>query len=54
VVGARPGYPGFVFVAGQGGSGIETAPALAVLAAEVVRGRADAGKLALTPARGAP
>ncbi len=54
VVGARPGYPGFVFVAGQGGSGIETAPALAVLAAEVVHGRADAGKLALTPARGAP
>jgi D-arginine dehydrogenase len=54
VVGAWPGYPGFVFVAGQGGSGIESAPALAVLAADVVRGRADAGKLALTSTRGAP
>jgi D-arginine dehydrogenase len=54
VVGAWPGYPGFVFVAAQGGSGIETAPALAVLAAGVVRGTADAGKLALTASRGAP
>ena len=54
VVGAWPEHPGFVFVAGQGGSGIESAPALAVLAADVVRGRADAGKLALTSTRGAP
>jgi len=53
VVGAWPGYPGFVFVAAQGGAGIETAPALAVLAAGVVRGTADAGKLALTASRGA-
>ena len=33
VVGAWPEHPGFAFVAGQGGSGIETAPALAALAA---------------------
>ncbi|WP_300019185.1 FAD-dependent oxidoreductase [Pseudonocardia sp.] len=38
VVGAWPAHPGFFFVAGQGGSGIESAPALAVLAADVVRG----------------
>lgn len=40
VVGAWPGHPGFWFVAGQGGSGIESAPALAALAASVVRGAA--------------
>lgn len=38
VVGAWPEHPGFWFVAGQGGSGIETAPALAALAAAVVTG----------------
>lgn len=38
VVGGWPGHPGFWFVAGQGGSGIESAPALAALAASVVRG----------------
>ncbi|MBW0119457.1 NAD(P)/FAD-dependent oxidoreductase [Pseudonocardia abyssalis] len=38
VVGAWPEHPGFWFVAGQGGSGIESAPALSVLAASVVRG----------------
>lgn len=54
VVGAWPDHPGFVFSAGQGGSGIEAAPALAALVADVVRGRADAGKLALTSTRGAP
>lgn len=49
VVGAWPDHPGFWFVAGQGGSGIESAPALAALAASVVRG-ADA-PAALAPAR---
>jgi len=39
VVGAWPGHPRFAFVAGQGGSGIETAPALAALAAAVLSGR---------------
>ncbi|MDN5751265.1 MAG: FAD-dependent oxidoreductase, partial [Pseudonocardia sp.] len=38
VVGAWPEHPGFFFAAGQGGSGIESAPAPAVLAADVVRG----------------
>jgi D-arginine dehydrogenase len=38
VVGAWPEHPGFFFCAGQGGSGIETAPALAAYAAAVVTG----------------
>jgi D-arginine dehydrogenase len=38
VVGAWPEHPGFWFCAGQGGSGIETAPALAEFAAAVVTG----------------
>lgn len=49
VVGAWSGHPGFWFVAGQGGSGIESAPALAQLAAEVVRGSAPSPEL--TPDR---
>jgi D-arginine dehydrogenase len=36
VVGAWPDHPGFWFVAAQGGSGIETAPALSALAAAVI------------------
>lgn len=38
VVGDRPEHPGLHVFAGQGGSGIETAPAAAALAAAVVRG----------------
>lgn len=38
VVGDRPGHPGLHLFAGQGGSGIETAPAAAALAAAVIRG----------------
>lgn len=38
VVGDRPEHPGLHLFAGQGGSGIETAPAAAVLAAAVIRG----------------
>jgi D-arginine dehydrogenase len=38
VVGAWPEHPGFWFCAGQGGSGIETAPAMAAYAAAVVTG----------------
>jgi D-arginine dehydrogenase len=49
VVGAWPDHPGFFFVAGQGGSGIESAPALAALAADVVRGGVPPP--ALAPAR---
>jgi D-arginine dehydrogenase len=39
VVGAWPEHPGFVFFAGQGGFGIQTAPALARTGADVVLGR---------------
>jgi D-arginine dehydrogenase len=40
VVGSWPEYPGFDFLAGQGGYGIQMAPALAALAADqVVHGR---------------
>ena len=38
VVGDRPEHPGLHLFAGQGGSGIETAPAAAVLAAAVILG----------------
>lgn len=40
VVGAWPDHPGFVFFAGQGGYGIQMAPALARLGAEVALGAA--------------
>lgn len=40
VVGSWPDHPGFVFFAGQGGYGIQMAPALAVLGASVALGRA--------------
>ncbi|MCA1835191.1 MAG: FAD-binding oxidoreductase [Actinobacteria bacterium] len=38
VIGAWPQHPGFHFFAGQGGSGIEAAPALAELGAAIVLG----------------
>jgi D-arginine dehydrogenase len=38
VVGAWPSHPGFAFVAGQGGYGIQMAPALAALAAAALTG----------------
>jgi D-arginine dehydrogenase len=38
VVGAWPDSPGFAFFAGQGGYGIQMAPALAALGAAVVLG----------------
>ena len=37
VVGYAPGAPGFFWLAGQGGYGIQTAPAMASLAAALVR-----------------
>ncbi|MHC1561638.1 NAD(P)/FAD-dependent oxidoreductase [Actinomycetospora sp. C-140] len=40
VIGDRPEHPGLHLFAGQGGSGIETAPAAAELAAAVIRGHA--------------
>lgn len=39
VVGFDPGLPGFFWLAGQGGYGIQTAPAMGRLAASLVRGR---------------
>jgi D-arginine dehydrogenase len=39
VVGAWPDHPGFVFYAGQGGYGIQMAPALARTGADIVLGR---------------
>lgn len=52
VVGAWPDHPGFWFVAGQGGSGIETAPALSALAAAVISG--GTSDVPLDPAELAP
>ncbi|SHK87013.1 D-arginine dehydrogenase [Pseudonocardia thermophila] len=45
VVGSWPDAPGFAFVAGQGGSGIETSPALSAYAAAVLTGRQPAADL---------
>ncbi|HVL85967.1 MAG TPA: FAD-binding oxidoreductase [Pseudonocardia sp.] len=54
VVGAWPDHPGFHFVAGQGGSGIESAPALAAVAAAVITGRPPPADVALDPHALAP
>ena len=51
VVGAEPGVPGFVWLAGQGGYGIQTAPAMARAAAAAVEGRGDPFLAALSPRR---
>ncbi len=49
VVGQRPDHPGFYFFAGQGGSGIESAPALAALGAAVVTGSAVPADVPVAP-----
>lgn len=59
VIGEDPARPGFFWLAGQGGTGIETSPAVGRLAAELItRGAIADGDLAaaLSPARfaGAP
>ena len=54
VVGAWPQHPGFHFFAGQGGSGIESAPALAALGAAVVLGDSPPPDIPLDPAALAP
>ena len=54
VVGALPDHPGFWFIAGQGGSGIETAPALSALAAAVVTGSAPPADVPVDPADARP
>lgn len=50
VVGAWPEHPGFHFFAGQGGFGIESAPALAALGAAVIRGQPVPADIAVDPA----
>lgn len=45
VVGAWPDHPGFVFFAGQGGYGIQMAPALARTGADIVLGRTTAPEI---------
>jgi D-arginine dehydrogenase len=54
VVGTWPDHPGFAFVAGQGGSGIETAPALSAFAAAVLTGSPLPADVAVDPADLAP
>jgi D-arginine dehydrogenase len=54
VVGAWPQHPGFHFFAGQGGSGIESAPALAALGAAIIIGGSPPPDIALNPATLAP
>ncbi len=54
VVGAWPDHAGFWFVAGQGGSGIETAPALSALAAAVITGDLPPADVPVDPADLAP
>jgi D-arginine dehydrogenase len=59
VVGFDPAYPGFFWLAGQGGYGMQTAPGIALLAAAAIRGEALPAPLAaeglnvaaLSPAR---
>ncbi|MFC7613720.1 NAD(P)/FAD-dependent oxidoreductase [Actinokineospora soli] len=54
VVGAREGHPGFAFFAGQGGYGIQMAPALAVAGAAVITGEEPPADLGVTAARLSP
>jgi len=54
VVGEWPEAPGFAFVAAQGGSGIETAPALSVYAAAVLTGQHPPADVPQDPALFAP
>lgn len=41
VVGADPLNPSFIWLAGQGGTGFQTAPALSDLLADLISGRAS-------------
>jgi D-arginine dehydrogenase len=53
VVGFEPSAPGFFWLAGQGGYGIQTAPALGRITADLARGRdlpAEIGEFGLTAA----
>lgn len=54
VYGRDPDVPGFFWFAGQGGFGIQTAPAAALLAASLILGRDDPALAGLDPLRYAP
>ena len=55
MAGFDPRAPGFFWLAGQGGYGIQTAPALAALAAALISGEAVPARLAaIDPAALAP
>lgn len=54
VIGSWPQHPGFHFFAGQGGFGIETAPALAALGAAIITGCSPPPDVPLDPAALAP
>ncbi|HEY3485660.1 MAG TPA: FAD-dependent oxidoreductase, partial [Ilumatobacteraceae bacterium] len=57
VLGEEPGAPGFWWLAGQGGAGIKTAPAMADLLARSIAGDAfptEAIALGVTPAALSP
>lgn len=54
VIGCWPQHPGFHFFAGQGGFGIESAPALAALGAAIIVGDAPPPDIPLDPAALAP
>lgn len=54
VVGAWPQHPGFHFFAGQGGFGIESAPALAALGAAIILGESPPPDILLDPAALSP
>lgn len=54
VVGERAGHPGFAFFAGQGGYGIQMAPALAAVGAAVIAGETPPADVAVTAAQLSP
>jgi D-arginine dehydrogenase len=54
VIGSWPQHPGFHFFAGQGGFGIESAPALAALGASIIVGCSPPQDIPLDPAALAP
>lgn len=54
VIGAWPQHPGFHFIAGQGGFGIQSAPALAALGAAAITGACPPSDIPLNPAALAP
>ncbi|MGW5052396.1 NAD(P)/FAD-dependent oxidoreductase [Actinokineospora sp. NPDC004072] len=54
VVGASAEHPGFAFFAGQGGYGIQMAPALAALGAALIAGETPPADIAVPPAALSP